>query len=138
MTKERYPAVIAAALTLIIATLWGCSAPQPTAEEQRLMESLEAVAIVAKSPGDGRQFALHLDAIKQQIAAVNQMEAASTCFTAAVDRCHSAYVLAGRAWEKRLAATDENRIADLELTYNFSLSFASLSLEQARDCYSSP
>ena len=137
MTKERYPAVIRAALILIF-TIWGCSSPQPTFEEQGLMDSLEAIAVVANSPGNGQQFNLQLDAIQQQITAVKQMEATDTCFIAAIDRCHSAYVLAGRAWERRLAATDVNRIADFEQTYNFSLSFASLSLEQAKDCYNNP
>jgi hypothetical protein len=102
------------------------------------LTSLEAVAAVANSPGDGQQFALQLNTIRGQIDVVKQMEDANTCFTASVDRCHSAYVLARRAWEKRLAAADPNKIADLELTYNFSLSFASLSLEQAKDCYSNP
>ena len=119
-------------------TMWGCSSPQPTAEEQRLIESLEAITTAANSPGDGRQFDRQLDAIKQQMTTLIQIDAANPCFTAAVGRCHSAYVLAGRAWEKRLAATDANRIADLELTYNFSISFASLSLEQAKECYNSP
>ena len=85
MTKERYPAVIWAALILIF-TIWGCSSPQPTVEEQRLMDSLEAVAVVANSPGDGQQFILQLDAIMQQIADVKQMEAPNICFTVAVDR----------------------------------------------------
>ena len=125
-------------MLLLILFICGCSSPQPTIEEQRLMSSLEAVSAIANSPGDGQRFALHLNTIKGQIDAVKQMEGTNDCFIAAVDRCHSAYVLAGRAWEKRLASADPNRIADLELTYNFSLSFASLSLEQAKDCYSKP
>ena len=134
---ERYSSIIGVGLLLMF-TIWGCTPPQPTVEEQRLIELLEAFTAVANSPRDGRQFVRQLDSIKQQMTALNQMDATNPCLTAAVGRCHSAYVLAGRAWEKRLAATDANRIADLELTYNFSISFASLSLEQAKECYNSP
>jgi len=81
------------------------------------------------------QFLDLLRGAKFAVDGLKRGEKTNACFLRAIERSYASYAIAGKAWKKKMEAQDEARRADMDLTLNFSLSFAAVSIQQASDCF---
>jgi hypothetical protein len=103
-------------LTIIVS----CSGPQKSTEEE--YDNFVGLLNEAK---------MEVDRLKQ----MNQSGENNRCFVSAVDKCHASYEIARKAWKQKLETDDDKRKQDMEMAYSFSISFATLNIEKANNCY---
>lgn len=130
--------VIAAAGVLLLAVSLAFSRsgpPQPTAEEETVLNALKKV-----QEGYGSRVAYDRYAELLMVAAqkIDQLKKAGTynsCFMSAADRCYSSFEIGKKAWKAKDEALDERRRIDMETTLSFTIGFASVSLAKANQCF---
>ncbi len=118
----------------ILMMIVSCSGPQKSTEEEtalnsliRVQDSLEGNVTYDSFVGLLNEAKLDLDQLKK--SGENQ------CFMSAVNKCYASYEIARKAWKQKLETDDAKRKQDMEMTFSFSISFASLSIEKANSCY---
>ena len=109
-----------------------CSGPQKSTEEEtalnsliRIQDSLEENITYNSFVGLLSEAKLDLDRLEQ--SRENQ------CFRSAVNKCYASYEIARKAWKQKLDTDDAKRKQDMEMTFSFSISFASLNIEKANN-----
>jgi hypothetical protein len=112
----------------------GCS-PSITPEEAKVLVVLDEVQRGVESNIDYGQFVQLLKTAKAEIEILKTNSKKNPCFISAVKKCFASYEIAGKAWKKKMEATDEKRKEDMEMTLAFSLSFSALNIERANKCY---
>lgn len=115
--------------------LFSCSKPKPSFEEVEAIKMLSSIQTNVEQNVSYDQYLELVDDAKAAIDMLKSSEKQNPCVLSAVDKSYAAYAIAGKAWKKKTEATDEKRKADMDLTLNFSLSFAALSIEKANGCY---
>ena len=127
--------------TPLIVFLVGCCfltvycAPKMTPDEVKVLEALEGIRRGAEANIDYEQFVQLLESANTQINLLRQNSDSNACFLGPVDKCYSAYEIARKAWKRKMDESDEKRKAEMEITLSFSLSFASINIEKAINCF---
>ena len=118
----------------VLMMIVSCSGPQKSAEEEnalnsliRIQDSLEGNITYDNFVGMLNEAKLDLDRLKR--SRENQ------CFISAVDKCYASYEIARKAWKQKMITDDAKRKQDMDMTFSFSISFASLNIEKANNCY---
>lgn len=118
----------------VLMIIVSCSGPQKSTEEEnalhsltRIQDSMEGNITYDNFVGLLNEAKLELDRLKQS--------GKNRCFLSAVDKCYASYEIARKAWKQKLETDDEKRKQDMEMTLSFSISFASLNIEKANNCY---
>jgi hypothetical protein len=111
-----------------------CS-PRITPDETNALAALEGVRRGVEANIEYEQFIQLLEKAGAAVKNLKQQDTNSSCFLNSVDKCFSAYEIAAKAWKRRLDETDEKKKADMNMTLAFSLSFASLHIKKANDCF---
>ena len=121
-------------LTIIVS----CSGPQKSTEEESALNSLTHIQDSLESNITYDNFVGLLNEAKMEVDRLKQMNQSgenNRCFVSAVDKCYASYEIARKAWKQKLETDDDKRKQDMEMTYSFSLSFATLNIEKANNCY---
>ena len=118
----------------VLMMIVSCSGPQKSTEEEtalnsliHIQDSLEGNITYDNFVGLLNEAKFDLDRLKR--SGENQ------CFISAVNKCYASYEIARKAWKQKLETDDAKRKQDMEMTFSFSISFASLSIEKANNCY---
>ena len=112
-----------------------CSGPQISPEEESALNSLTRIQSALENDMNYDNFVGLLDEAKMDVDRLKQSPENNRCFVSAVEKCYASYEIARKAWKQKQDTEDENRKQDMEMTYSFSLSFATLNLEKANNCY---
>ena len=112
-----------------------CSGPQKSAEEESALNSLIRIQNSLEADITYDNFVGLLNEAKMEVDLLKQSGENNRCFLSAVDKGYASYDIARKAWKKKLEADDEKRKQDMDMTYSFSLSFATLNIEKANNCY---
>ena len=126
--------VLVLILCLFILTV-SCSGPQKSAEEESALNSLTRIQNGLEGNITYDNFVGLLNEAKMEVDRLKQSPENNRCFVSAVEKCYASYEIARKAWKKKLETEDEKRKPDMEMTYSFSLSFATLNIEKANNCY---
>jgi hypothetical protein len=130
--------VIAAAGVLLLAVSLAFSRsgpPQPTAEEETVLEALKKVQEGYSSRITYVKYTELLTVAAQKIDRLKQTGTHNSCFMNAADRCLSSFEIGKKAWKAKDEALDERRRIDMETTLSFTIGFASVSLAKANQCF---
>ena len=118
----------------VLMMIASCSGPQKSAEEEnalnsliRIQDSLEGNITYDNFVGMLNEAKLDVDRLKQS--------GKNKCFISAVNKCYASYEIARKAWKQKLETDDAKREQDMDMTFSFSISFASLNIEKANNCY---
>lgn len=131
--KNTAIAFLAIVFSFII--LIACRGPQRTAEEENLLSALKEIQNSLEANTSYEKFAKLLKDVKSKINMLKQAEQHNACFVSAVEKCYASYEIARKAWQLKENSQNPKRKEDMELTFSFSISFASLSIERADNCY---
>jgi hypothetical protein len=112
-----------------------CSGPQKSAEEESALNSLTRIQNGLESNITYDNFVGMLNEAKMEVDQLKQSPENNRCFVSAVEKCYASYEIARKAWKQKLETEDDKRRQDMEMTYSFSLSFATLNIEKANNCY---
>jgi len=115
--------------------LGSCSGPKKSVEEEKVLSSLSNIQRSLENDISYEQFVELLGQAKTEIDILKSNSKNSQCFMGAVDKCHAYYATGGRAWQQKMATTDENRKLDMDLTLSVLQSRAALSIQIANNCY---
>ena len=115
--------------------MFSCSGPQKSAEEESALNSLTRIQNGLESNMTYGNFVGLLNEAKMEVDRLKQSPENKRCFVSAVEKCYASYEIARKAWKQKLETEDEKRRQDMEMTYSFSLSFATLNIEKANNCY---
>ena len=118
----------------ILIMIVSCSGPQKSAEEENALNSLTRIQNSLERDSTYDNFVGLLNEAKLDVDRLKQ-SGENRCFLSAVDKCYASYEIARKAWKKKLEADDEKRRQDMEMTFSFSISFATLNIEKANNCY---
>jgi hypothetical protein len=131
---QRMVALCAMACGLLL-LVGSCSPPKPAAQEEAALSTMQDIQRNIETDISYDRFLDLLQAAKPVLDGLKHVENANTCFQQAIERSFASYAIAGKAWKKKMEAEDEARRTDMALTLNFSLSFATVSIQQASDCF---
>ena len=112
-----------------------CSSPKKSTDEENVLNTLTQIQNSLEADITYDRFAGMLMEAKVQVDGQKQSENYNSCFVSAVDKCYASYEIALKAWKHKLETHDQKRKQDMEMTYSFSLSFATLNIEKANECY---
>ncbi|UCD77056.1 MAG: hypothetical protein JSW26_16690 [Desulfobacterales bacterium] len=129
-----YRAAVLVLLLLLSALTAGCG-PKITPQEAKVLVVLEEIQRDVEDNNDYDRFVQLLTTAKAELDMLRQSDDPNPCFLSAAEKCYASYEIARKAWQKKMEATDEKRKADMEMTLAFSLSFSSLNIEKANNCY---
>lgn len=124
---------------LLLACIWiwpACSGPQKSIEEEKTLAALSDIQSNLEDSSSYEHFMELLDRAKMEIDLLKRNTNNNSCFISAVDRCYAYYTTGGKAWKKKLEATDEALKNDMDLTISVLQSQAALSIQLANNCYS--
>lgn len=130
--------VIAAAGVLLLAVSLAFSRsgpPQPTAEEETVLNALKKVQ---EGYGSRVAYAGYTELLTVAAQKIDQLKKAGThnsCFMNAANRCYSSFEIGKKAWKAKDEALDERRRIDMETTLSVTIGFASVSLAKANQCF---
>ena len=130
--------VIAAAGVLLLAGALSFSRsgpPQPTAEEETVLDALKKVQEGYSSRVTYAEYAELLTVTAQKLDQLKKSGTDNSCFMNAADRCFSSFEIGKKAWKAKDEALDERRRIDMETTLSFTIGFASVSLAKANQCF---
>ena len=130
--------VIAAAGVLLLAVSLAFSRsgpPQPTAEEETVLDALKKVQEGYSSRVTLAKYAELLTVAAQRLDQLKKTGTDNSCFMNAADRCFSSFEVGKKAWKAKDEALDERRRIDMETTLSFTIGFASVSLAKANQCF---
>ena len=123
------------ALLLLLSTLNGGCGPKITPQEAKVLVALEEIQRNVENDTDYDRFVQLLTTAKAELDMLRQSNDPNPCFLNAAEKCYASYEIARKAWQKKLEATDEKKKAEMEMTLAFSLSFSTLNIEKANNCY---
>ena len=116
--------------------IWcSCSGPRKSLDEENVLSALSNIQKSLEANVDYEQFSALLLQAKVKIDILKSKSTNNPCFLGAVDRCYSYYFTGGKAWKKKMEATDEARKNDMDLTLSVLQSQAALSIQMANNCY---
>jgi hypothetical protein len=130
--------VIAAAGVLLLAVSLAFSRsgpPQPTAEEEAVLNALKRVQEGYGSRVAYGGYAELLTVAAQKIDQLKKAGTRNSCFMNAANRCYSSFEIGKKAWKAKDEALDERRRIDMETTLSVTIGFASVSLAKANQCF---
>jgi hypothetical protein len=112
-----------------------CRDPKASGEEEIVLNSLKKIQDGVEANISYENFTRLLEETKPKLDMLKAAERKNACFVSAVDRCYCAYVIAAKAWKLKQEAQSEQRKEDMQTTFSFSVSLASLNIERASSCY---
>ena len=116
-------------------SFYACSDKIST-EEAKVLVSLDEIQRGFESNISYDDFLGLLNTAKAEIGMLKKSsQKKDPCFINAVEKCASAYAIAGKAWKKKNEMVDGKRKQDMDMALSFSLSFAALSIQKAGKCY---
>lgn len=118
----------------ILMMIISCFGPQKSAEEESALNSLTRIQNSLEGNITYDSFVGLLNEAKLEVDRLKQ-SGENRCFLSAVDKCYASYEIARKAWKQKLETDDEKRKQDMEMTFSFSISFATLNIEKANNCY---
>ena len=127
-------------IIFLLSALWvlmmivSCSDPQKSTEEESALNSLTRIQNSLEGNITYDNFVGLLNEAKLEVDRLKQ-SGENRCFLSAVDKCYASYEIARKAWKQKMETDDENRKQDMEMTFSFSISFATLNIEKANNCY---
>ena len=122
-------------LAVFCITFYACS-DKISPQEAKVLVSLDEIQRGVESRISYDEFMSLLQTAKAEISMLkNSGKQKNPCFISAVEKCASAYEIAGKAWKKKNEIADEKRKKDMDMALSFSLSFAALSIQKAGKCY---
>ena len=127
---------IIAALILAVILIWtSCSGPQKSIEEEKALAALSDIQNNLEANVSYDQFIVLLDRAKIEIDLLKRNGKNNPCFMGEVERCYAYYFTGGKAWKKKLEASDTALRNDMDLTLSVLQSQAALSIQMANNCY---
>ncbi len=128
--------LVAGGIVLVMLFIWGsCSGPKKTIEEENVLIALSSIQQGLENNASYEKFIELLEQAKIEIDILKGNSNNKPCFVGAVDRCYAFYSTGGKAWKQKLAATDEIRKQDMDLTLSVLQSRAALSIQVAGNCF---
>jgi hypothetical protein len=125
-----------AAFLLAVILVWtACSGPQKSIEEEKALTALSEIQSKLETSISYEDFIALLDRAKIEIDLLKRNGKNNPCFMGAVERCYAYYLTGGKAWKKKMEATDEALKNDMDLTLSVLQSQAALSIQMANNCY---
>lgn len=125
-----------AAFFLAVFFVWiSCSGSQKSMEEERALAALSDIQKNFEGGMKYEQFIVLLDRAKIEIDMLKRNGKYNSCFMGAVERCYAYYLTGGKAWKKKMEATDETLKNDMDVTLSVLQSQAALSIQMATKCY---
>ena len=122
-------------LAAFFITFYACG-DKISPEEAKVLVSLDEIQRGAESNISYDEFMNLLRTAKAEISMLkNSSKKKNPCFINAIEKCASAYEIAGKAWKKKSEVTDAQRKKDMDMALSFSFSFAALSIQRAGKCY---
>ena len=112
-----------------------CSSPRKSIEEEKALAALADIQSNLEASISYEDFIGLLDHAKIEIDLLKRNGNNNPCFMGAVERCYAYYLTGGKAWKKKLEATDEALKNDMDLTLSVLQSQAALSIQMANNCY---
>lgn len=112
-----------------------CFNPKKSTEEENILNSLRNIQNKLEANISYAELATLLRETKPQLDRLKQSQNHNRCFISAVDKCYASYEIARKAWKQKQETNNDQRRQDMEMTFAFSKSFASLSIERADNCY---
>ena len=131
----RKPAIIYSAIVIVSILLISCSSTQKSAEEENVLTSLSNIQNSLEANISYDKYTELLVDARMKLDQFKQSEQNNSCFKSSVEKCYASYEIARKAWKQKLATDDEKRKQDMDTTFSFSISFASLNIEKANNCY---
>ena len=119
----------------VLMIIVSCSGPQKSIEEESALNSLTRIQDSLESNISYDNFAELLSEAKMEVDRLKQSGENNRCFVSAIEKCYASYEIARKAWKQKLETEDDKRKQDMEMTYSFSISFATLNIEKANNCY---
>ena len=119
----------------VLMIIVSCSGPQKSTEEESALNSLTRIQDSLESNISYDNFAGLLSEAKMEVDRLKQSGENNRCFVSAIEKCYASYEIARKAWKQKLETEDDKRKQDMEMTYSFSISFATLNIEMANKCY---
>jgi hypothetical protein len=129
-----FRAAVLVLLGLFSALIGGCG-PKITPQEAKVLVVLDEIQRAVDENIEYDRFVQLLATAKSELDMLRQSAKANPCFLSAVEKCYASYDIARKAWQKKLEAKDEKRKADMDLTLSFSLSFSSINIQKANNCF---
>lgn len=134
--KRVFVIVAAGVLLLAVSLVFSRSGPpQPTAEEETVLNALKKVQEGYGSRVAYDRYTELLTVAAQKIDQLKQAGPHNSCFMNAANRCYSSFEIGKKAWKAKDEALDERRRIDMETTLSFTIGFASVSLAKANQCF---
>lgn len=122
-------------LLILCVIFTSCSGPKKSNEEENALNSLRNIQNKLEANISYDELTTLLKDTKPQLDRLKQSQNHNRCFISAVDKCYASYEIARKAWKQKKETENEQRRQDMEMTFAFSKSFASLSIERADSCY---
>jgi hypothetical protein len=119
----------------MLVCVWSCSGPKISVEEEIVLVALSNIQQSLENNVSYDEFVDLLGQAKIEIDRLKSNAENNPCFLGAVDKCYAFYNTGGRAWQKKMATTDEARKNDMDLTLSVLQSRAALSIQLAGNCY---
>ena len=134
--KRVFAIAVAGVLLLAVSLAFSRSGPpQPTAEEETVLNALKKVQ---EGYGSRVAYAGYTELLTVAAQRIDQLKKAGThnsCFMNAANRCYSSFEIGKKAWKAKDEALDERRRIDMETTLSVTIGFASVSLAKANQCF---
>ncbi len=127
--------LVGVALFGIVVCAWSCSGPKISVEEENVLAALSHIQQSLENNVSYEEFVELLQQAKIEIDRIKSHAENNPCFLGAVDKCYAFYNTGGRAWQQKMAAIDEARKNDMDLTLSVLQSRAALSIQLAGTCY---
>jgi len=127
---------IIAAILLAAILIWtSCSGPQKSMEEEKALAALSDIQKNLEANISYDEFTVLLDRARAEIDLLKRNDKNNSCFMGEVERCYAYYLTGGKAWKKKMEATDEALKSDMDLTFSVLQSQAALSIQMANHCF---
>jgi hypothetical protein len=130
----REVTIVLISILCVLIHIVSCSGPQKSAEEENALNSLTHIQNSLEGNITYENFVVLLNEAKLEVDRLKQT-GKNRCFISAVDKCYASYEIARKAWKQKMETDDEKRRQDMQMTFSFSLSFATLNIEKANNCY---
>ena len=122
-------------LLVIFSALNGGCGPKITPREAKVLVVLDEIQRSVEENIDYDRFVQLLGTAKAELDMLRQGNKPTPCFLNAAEKCYASYEIARKAWQKKMEEKDEKRREDMEMTLSFSLSFSSININKANNCY---
>jgi len=133
--KFMKSSIIAAILLAAILIWTSCSGPRKSMEEEKALAALSDIQKNLEANITYEEFSVLLDRAGAEINLLKRNDKNNACFMGEIERCYAYYLTGGKAWKKKLEATDEALKNDMDLTLSVLESQAALSIQMANNCF---